>query len=71
MMMPLPLYEQYSNGRGRAGSEVTVVGVVQREGNEQQEVLALPPPAYHVDAGGEQSCDVGDMAKRMDTERCV
>lgn len=71
MMMPMPVYEQFATGRGTAGSEVTLVGVERREGNEQQGVLALPPPAYHVGAGSEQRCDADDLGKRMNAERCA
>lgn len=71
MMMPLPMYEGYGNGREMAGSEVTLVGVERREENEQQAVLELPPPAYHVDAGAEQRRDVGNMGKNMNAERCA
>ena len=71
MMMPLPLYEQYGNGRRRAGSEVTLVEMERREGNEQQGVPQLPPPAYHIDAEGEHGHEVDDVGKRMNAERCA
>jgi len=71
MMMPMPVYEQYGNGRGRSGSEVTLVEVERRKENEQQGVLALPPPAYHIGAAGEHGHEMGDMGKRMNAERCA
>jgi len=71
MMMSLPVYEQYRNGRGRAGSEVTLVEVERTEENEEQGVLTLPPPAYHVNAGSEHEHEVDDIGKQMNAERCA
>jgi len=71
MMMPLPLYERYGNGRGGAGSEVTLVEGERRHEIEQQVVLEVPPPAYHAEVGGAQGHDVGEMGKCMNAERCA
>ena len=71
MMMPLPVNEPCGTGKGRTGSELTLVEVERREENEQHGVLVVPPPAYHFGAGGEHGHEVDDMGKRMNAERCA
>jgi hypothetical protein len=75
VVMPLPVYERGEEEGGRVGSEITLVGQeivqVRREGTGRQEEVAVPPPAYHAGAGGEQRGDVGEMGKRMNAERCA